>query len=80
MAYRALVGTVGPLQYGLPIDPKSTVSHYRSMKRTVVWLTDRQLRALAALSKKSLAPVSALVRHAVDEFLRRGRKPRRDLA
>jgi hypothetical protein len=50
------------------------------MKRTVVWLTDRQLRALTALSKKSLAPVSALVRHAVDQFLQRGRKQRRALS
>jgi hypothetical protein len=47
------------------------------MKRTVVWLTERQLRALASLSKKSLAPISALVRHAVDEFLRRKQKQRR---
>jgi hypothetical protein len=47
------------------------------MKRTVVWLTDRQLRALTALSRKSLAPISALVRHAVDEFLRKGRTQRR---
>jgi len=50
------------------------------MKRTVVWLTDRQLRALTALSKKSLAPVSALVRHAVNEFLRRGSKQRRPVS
>ncbi|HEY4815841.1 MAG TPA: ribbon-helix-helix domain-containing protein [Candidatus Acidoferrum sp.] len=47
------------------------------MKRTVVWLTERQLQALAGLSKKSLAPISALVRHAVDEFLRRRPKHRR---
>jgi hypothetical protein len=41
------------------------------MKRTVIWLTERQRKELTILSKKSLAPVSALVRHAVDEFLRR---------
>jgi hypothetical protein len=50
------------------------------MKRTVVWLTDRQLRALSALSKKSLAPISALVRHAVDEFFRKRRRPRRSVS
>jgi hypothetical protein len=41
------------------------------MKRTVVWLTAQQVKALVALSKKSLAPVSALVRQAVSEFLRK---------
>lgn len=41
------------------------------MKRTVVWLTKQQVKALDGMSKKSLAPVSALVRRAVDEFLRR---------
>ena len=39
------------------------------MKRTVVWLTDSQVKALTAISKKSLAPLSALVRQAVKEFL-----------
>ena len=42
------------------------------MKRTVVWLTDQQTKALSQLSEKSLAPVSALVRQAVKEFLRKG--------
>jgi metal-responsive CopG/Arc/MetJ family transcriptional regulator len=39
------------------------------MKRTVIWLTNEQVKKLAAMSKKSLAPVSALVRQAVKEFL-----------
>lgn len=43
------------------------------MKRTVVWLTDRQVKKLLAISKRSLAPVSALVRQAVSEFLKRRR-------
>jgi hypothetical protein len=47
------------------------------MKRTVVWLTDKQLKALGAISRKSLAPVSALVRKAVTEFLNNDRKPRK---
>ena len=51
--------------------------HSRSMKRTVVWLTDKQLKALAAISRKSLAPISALVRKAVTEFLNNDRKPRK---
>ena len=46
------------------------------MKRTVVWLTNKQVKALAAMSKKSLAPVSALVRQAVKEFLQDRRKVR----
>jgi hypothetical protein len=46
------------------------------MKRTVIWLTDKQVKALTAMSKKSLAPVSALVRQAVREFLQGRRKVR----
>ncbi len=38
------------------------------MKRTVVWLTNSQVKALAAMSKKSLAPLSALVRQAVKDL------------
>lgn len=44
------------------------------MKRTVVWLTDEQTKTLAELSGKSLAPVSALVRQAVKEFLQKKAK------
>ena len=57
--------------------PKATLGHYRTMKRTVIWLTERQRKALTLLSKQTLAPVSALVRHAVDEFLRKRAKPHR---
>jgi metal-responsive CopG/Arc/MetJ family transcriptional regulator len=46
------------------------------MKRTVVWLTNSQVKALTAMSKKSLAPLSALVRQAVKEFLQDKRKVR----
>ena len=56
---------------------KPTLGHYRRMKRTVIWLTDRQRIALTVLSRKSLAPVSALVRLAVDEFLKKRQKRRR---
>ena len=56
--------------------PSLTVGHPRVMKRTVVWITDEQAKALSALSKKSLAPVSALVRHAVTLFLRDQKKVR----
>lgn len=44
-------------------------AHHAAMKRTVVWLTDEQTKALREMSEKSLAPVSALVRQAVREFL-----------
>jgi hypothetical protein len=44
------------------------------MRRTVVWLTDPQAKQLARISEKSLAPVSALVRLAVEEFLAKSRK------
>ena len=55
---------------------QTTIGHYRRMKRTVIWLTERQRRALTGLSRKSLAPMSALVRHAVDEFLRKQKRRR----
>ncbi|MDX6713172.1 MAG: hypothetical protein QOH96_4188 [Blastocatellia bacterium] len=52
----------------------SVLGHSGVMKRTVVWLTNEQVKVLTALSKKSLAPVSALVRRAVKEFLQDRRK------
>ena len=44
-----------------------------------MWLTDQQIEELGRMSKRSLAPISALVREAVKNFLhqkrnRRGRK------
>ena len=53
---------------------RCTAGHYRNMKRTVVWLTDPQVKQLSRISEKSLAPVSALVRLAVEEFLVKNRK------
>ncbi|MFZ0335851.1 MAG: ribbon-helix-helix domain-containing protein [Candidatus Acidiferrales bacterium] len=41
------------------------------MKRTNIYLTDEQMKRLEGLSKKTLAPVAALVRRAIDEFLKR---------
>ena len=40
----------------------------------MVWLTDPQVKQLSRISEKSLAPVSALVRLAVEEFLVKNRK------
>ena len=40
-------------------------------RRTNIYLTDEQLQRLGALSKKTMAPVAALVRKAIDEFLKR---------
>jgi hypothetical protein len=45
-------------------------------EKTVVWLTVAQTKALARISKASLAPVSALVRQAVNVFLLKRRKGR----
>ena len=44
------------------------------MKRTIVWLTNGQVKFLAAMSKKLLVPRSALVRQAVKEYLQDKRK------
>ncbi len=51
-----------------------SIAHHLMMKRTVVWLTDKHTKALAKMSAKSLASISALVRQAVEEFLRKNRK------
>jgi hypothetical protein len=39
--------------------------------RIVAFLNDKQMAALKKISERNLAPVSALVRKAVDEFLKR---------
>lgn len=49
----------------------AVAASHECMKRTVIWLTDQQTKALAAISQESLAPVSALVRQAVKEFLQK---------
>jgi predicted DNA-binding protein len=41
------------------------------MKRTNIWLGDEQLRKLKALSEKTGARVSALVRKAIDDYLKK---------
>ena len=40
-------------------------------KRVAVWLTHEQIAALERISEKTLAPVSALIRKAVEEFLKK---------
>lgn len=47
------------------------------MKRTVIWLTDEQIQTLTQMSSESLAPVSALIRKAVAEYLGRAKRKRR---
>ncbi len=41
------------------------------MKRTNIWLTDEHLKKLKALSEKTAAPVSALIRKAIEEYLKK---------
>ncbi len=41
------------------------------MKRFQIYLTDPQYKGLSKLSEKTLAPVAALVRRAIDEYLKR---------
>ena len=38
-----------------------------------MWLTDQQIEELVRMSKRSLAPISALVRQAVREFVQQKR-------
>jgi predicted DNA-binding protein len=43
------------------------------MKRTNIWLKDDQLKKLKVISDKTGAPVSALIRKAIEEYLRKKR-------
>ena len=51
--------------------------HDQNMKRTVVWLTEQQVKELTKISQRSLAPLSAIVREAVREFLEPKKKKRK---
>jgi hypothetical protein len=54
--------------------PNVTERGLWGMKRTVVWLTESQIKMLGSISRKSLAPVSALVRQAVSDYLKKNRR------
>jgi predicted DNA-binding protein len=41
------------------------------MKRTNIWLKEDHLKKLKALSEKTGAPVSALIRKAIEEYLKK---------
>jgi len=41
------------------------------MKRTTIWLDDIKQKKLKALSEKTGAPVSALIRKAIGEYLKK---------
>ena len=41
------------------------------MKRTSIWLTEPQLKQFKKLSEKTGAPVSELIRRALDEYLKK---------
>jgi predicted DNA-binding protein len=42
------------------------------MKATRVYLKEKQVAALAVLSKKTGAPVAELIRRAIDAYLKKG--------
>ena len=44
------------------------------MKRTNIWLRDDHLKKLKAISEQTGAPVSALIRKAIEEYLKKGKK------
>ncbi len=44
------------------------------MKRTNIWLKENHLKKLKVLSNKTGAPVSVLIRKAIDEYLKKKRK------
>lgn len=41
------------------------------MKRTTVWLTDPQVKALARIAKKTEMKQAELIRRSIDEFIER---------
>jgi predicted DNA-binding protein len=41
------------------------------MKRTNIWLNEQHLKKLKVLSEKTGAPVSALIRKAIAEYLKK---------
>ncbi len=45
-----------------------------TMKRTNIWLADKHLKGLKKLSAKTGAPVSELVRRAIEEYLAKKHK------
>ena len=44
------------------------------MKRTNIWLKEDQLKKLGAISGKTGARISALIRIAIDEYLKKNTK------
>ncbi len=44
------------------------------MKRTNIWLKEGHWKKLKAISEKTGAPVSALIRKAIDEYLKKKKK------
>lgn len=62
------------IRYGRTMAPNVTEEGLWGMKRTVVWLTESQIKMLGSISRKSLAPVSALVRQAVSDYLKKSRR------
>jgi Arc/MetJ family transcription regulator len=56
------------------LDKCMAVVYYRHMmKRTTIWLTDAQTKQLKAMSERTAATSSALIRKAVTEFLKRNK-------
>lgn len=60
--------------YEWPMSVRVQSVHHSAMKRTVVWLTDKQTKTLTQLSGTTLAPVSAIIRQAVQEYIDRRKK------
>lgn len=44
------------------------------MKRTTIWLSEDHQKKLKSISEKTGAPVSALIRKAIAEYLRKKKK------
>jgi predicted transcriptional regulator len=44
------------------------------MKRTTIWLTDAQVKALEKLSSRTGTKIAEIVRRALDEYLKRETK------
>jgi hypothetical protein len=61
----------GPIGRQVPLTTYGCRYTLLLMKRTTIWLQEDHQKKLKALSEKTGAPVSALIRKAIEEYLKK---------
>jgi hypothetical protein len=59
-----------PILLQIPIDERMSVKHTMAMRRTTVWLTQPQIKALEKLAKKTGLAQAELIRRFIDAGLK----------